>query len=127
MPAAARVTDNHKCPLAEPGPVRHEGGPISHGDSTVLIANQPAARLGDVAVCIGPPDSVKGGSPTVLIGNKQAARMGDPTMHGGVIVAGCPTVKIGDSGGGASVKGGGAPLVEPCAPQGGRVEPDPTM
>jgi hypothetical protein len=35
------------------------------------------------------------GSPTVLIGNMMAARMGDPTMHGGVITIGCPTVMIG--------------------------------
>jgi uncharacterized Zn-binding protein involved in type VI secretion len=35
------------------------------------------------------------GSPTVLIGNLMAARLGDPTVHGGVIVLGCPTVMIG--------------------------------
>jgi len=31
----------------------------------------------------------------VMIGGKPAARMGDTTAHGGVIVAGCPTVQIG--------------------------------
>jgi uncharacterized Zn-binding protein involved in type VI secretion len=36
------------------------------------------------------------GSPTVLIENLMAARIGDPTVHGGVIVMGCPTVEIGD-------------------------------
>jgi uncharacterized Zn-binding protein involved in type VI secretion len=36
------------------------------------------------------------GSPTVLIGNLMAARIGDPTVHGGAIVIGCPTVMIGD-------------------------------
>jgi uncharacterized Zn-binding protein involved in type VI secretion len=36
------------------------------------------------------------GSPTVLIENLMAARLGDPTVHGGVIVMGCPTVEIGD-------------------------------
>ena len=35
------------------------------------------------------------GSMTVMICNKPAARMGDMTAHGGVIVAGCPTVLIG--------------------------------
>jgi uncharacterized Zn-binding protein involved in type VI secretion len=55
----------------------------------------PAARVGDREVCIGPPDSISEGEPTVLIGNKPAARMGDPTSHGGIIVAGCPTVLIG--------------------------------
>ena len=33
--------------------------------------------------------------PTVLIGFLPAARMGDITIHGGVIVVGCPTVMIG--------------------------------
>ena len=36
------------------------------------------------------------GSPTVLIGYMMAARVGDPTVHGGVLVAGLPTVLIGD-------------------------------
>jgi len=35
------------------------------------------------------------GSVTVLIGGQPAARMGDMTVHGGVIVMGCPTVIIG--------------------------------
>jgi uncharacterized Zn-binding protein involved in type VI secretion len=35
------------------------------------------------------------GSPTVLIGGLMAARMLDPTIHGGVIVLGWPTVLIG--------------------------------
>jgi hypothetical protein len=41
------------------------------------------------------------GSPTVLIGNLMAARIGDPTVHGGVIVVGFPTVMIGDIGAGS--------------------------
>jgi len=51
--------------------------------------------MGDMATCVGPPDSIVKGSVTVLIGNKPAARMGDNTAHGGVIVVGCPTVMIG--------------------------------
>lgn len=65
------------------------------GEPTVLIGNLPAARLGDMAVCTGPPDSIVMGSATVLIGGKPAARLGDQTAHGGVIVAGFPTVLIG--------------------------------
>jgi uncharacterized Zn-binding protein involved in type VI secretion len=72
------------------------GGPIlPPGDPTVLIAGMPAARVGDMATCTGPPDSIVMGSATVLIGGKPAARMGDLTAHGGTIVAGCPTVIIG--------------------------------
>ncbi len=96
MGAAARITDMHTCPMVNPGGVPHVGGPIlPPGDPTVLIAGMPAARVGDMATCTGPPDSIVKGSATVLIGGKPAARMGDLTAHGGTIVAGCPTVIIG--------------------------------
>ena len=76
-------------------PVPHVGGPITGpGAPTVLIGGLPAAVLGDMAVCVGPPDSILLGSPTVLITNKPAARMGDTTAHGGSITLGCPTVLI---------------------------------
>lgn len=92
---AARVGDMHTCPLVT-GTVPHVGGPITGpGVPTVLIANMPAAVVGDMATCTGPPDTIAMGSTTVLIGNKPAARMGDQTAHGGVIVAGAPTVLIG--------------------------------
>jgi uncharacterized Zn-binding protein involved in type VI secretion len=61
----------------------------------VLIGGLPAARMGDMCTCTGPPDTIAKGSATVLIGGQPAARMGDQTAHGGVIVVGCPTVLIG--------------------------------
>jgi len=61
----------------------------------VLIGKLPAARVTDMATCVGPPDTIIVGSPTVLIGKLMAARIGDNTMHGGVIVMGFPTVFIG--------------------------------
>jgi uncharacterized Zn-binding protein involved in type VI secretion len=92
---AARLTDMHTCPMFT-GPVPHVGGPISGpGCPTVLIGGLPAARATDMAVCVGPPDTLVPGSPTVLIGGMPASRLGDSTGHGGVIVAGCPTVLIG--------------------------------
>ena len=92
---AARLTDMHTCPMTT-GPVPHVGGPIvGPGIPTVLIANMPAAVVGDMATCVGPPDTIAMGSATVLIGGKPAARMGDQTAHGGVIVVGAPTVLIG--------------------------------
>lgn len=94
MPLAARIGDMHNCPAAE-GPKPHVGGPIVKGSTTVLIGNQPAARQGDQAVCVGPPDSIAKGSATVLIDNMPAARQGDNCSHGGAITAGCPTVIIG--------------------------------
>jgi uncharacterized Zn-binding protein involved in type VI secretion len=65
------------------------------GAPNVIIGNMPAARVGDMAVCVGPPDTIAKGSMTVLIGGKPAARIGDLTAHGGSIVAGFPTVMIG--------------------------------
>ncbi len=95
MPPAARITDMHTCPMVT-GLVPHVGGPVlPPGEPTVLIGDMPAARVGDMATCVGPPDTIVMGSSTVLIGGMPAARMGDMTAHGGVIVAGCPTVIIG--------------------------------
>lgn len=96
MPPAARLTDMHTCPMVNPGPVPHVGGPISGpGVPTVLIGGIPAAVVGDMCVCVGPPDTIAKGSGTVMIGGKPSARMGDSTAHGGVIVVGLPTVMIG--------------------------------
>ena len=98
MPNAARLTDMHTCPMQTPGlpPVPHVGGPIiGPGVPTVLIGKLPAAVMGDMATCVGPPDTIIKGSTTVMIGGKPAARMGDTTAHGGGIIMGCPTVIIG--------------------------------
>lgn len=98
MPPAARVSDMHTCPMATPGtpPIPHVGGPILPPCAvTVLIGGLPAARVSDMAMCVGPPDTIAKGSATVLINNLPAARLGDQTAHGGVIVVGCPTVLIG--------------------------------
>jgi uncharacterized Zn-binding protein involved in type VI secretion len=85
----------HVCPMVTVL-VPHVGGPITApGCPTVLIGGLPAARVGDMCVCVGPPDVIILGSFTVLIGGQPAARMGDMTAHGGVIVGPCcPTVII---------------------------------
>ncbi len=97
MPPAARLGDMHVCPMITPGtpPIPHVGGPIILGSATVLIGGQPAARVGDMATCVGPPDSIAMGSFTVMIEGKPAARLGDMTVHGGSIVVGFPMVMIG--------------------------------
>ncbi len=85
----------HVCPMVTVL-VPHVGGPIlAPGCPTVLIGGQPAARLGDMCTCVGPPDVIVLGSTSVLIGGQPAARMGDLTAHGGTIVIGLPTVTIG--------------------------------
>jgi uncharacterized Zn-binding protein involved in type VI secretion len=95
MQPAARIGDWHTCPMMNPGPVPHVGGPIMTGMPDVMIGGMPAARISDMLVCAGPPDVIVQGSMTVNIGFMPAARLGDTTAHGGVIVMGCPTVMIG--------------------------------
>ena len=98
MPPAARLTDMHVCPMVSPTPVPvpHVGGPVlGPGVPTVLIGKLPAAVVGDLLVCVGPPDSIVKGSASVMIGGKPAARMGDSTAHGGSVLLGLPTVMIG--------------------------------
>jgi uncharacterized Zn-binding protein involved in type VI secretion len=96
---AARIGDMHMCPMVTPGvpPIPHVGGPIvGPGCPTVLIGGMPAAVMGDMCTCVGPPDTIVLGSVGVMIGGKPAARMGDICAHGGSIVLGCPTVLIGE-------------------------------
>jgi uncharacterized Zn-binding protein involved in type VI secretion len=87
----------------------HVGGPVATGAPTVFIGGVSAARVGDMCVCKGPLDAITKGSATVLIGGKPAARLGDQCAHGGKIVAGMPTVFIGDAG------AAGVPFKEICS------------
>jgi uncharacterized Zn-binding protein involved in type VI secretion len=94
MPAA-RIGDMHTCPMVT-GIVPHVGGPILPPCAvTVLIGGIPAARVTDMATCVGPPDVIAKGSMTVLTVSLMQARIGDLTVHGGVIVIGLPTVLVG--------------------------------
>jgi uncharacterized Zn-binding protein involved in type VI secretion len=68
--------------------------------------------MGDMCVCVGPPDTIVLGSTGVMIGGKPAARMGDQCAHGGKIVVGCPTVMIGESGGGGGGGGGALSVID---------------
>ncbi len=92
---AARLTDMHVCPMVD-GVLPHVGGPIAGPCApTVIVGGMPAARIGDMLVCVGPPDVIAMGSMKVIIAGSPAARMGDSTAHGGVIVFGFPTILIG--------------------------------
>ena len=76
-------------------PAPHKGGAILKGCPTVLIGEERAARVGDIAWCEGgSDDAIESGESTVLIGEKPAAREGDKT-DGGRIVSGSRTVTIG--------------------------------
>jgi len=95
MPPAARIGDMHTCPMVT-GVVPHVGGPVAGPCApSVMIGGQPAAKVGDIVICVGPPDTIVKGSSTVLIAGMPAARLGDLTAHGGAIVQGFPTVMIG--------------------------------
>src|SRR5438105_37613 len=104
MPAAARITDGHRCPV-------HAGGPIDAGCKSVIIGHEPAARVGDTLVCPPGHDVIEEGDSTVLIGFQPAARIGDGTAHGGNVAAGCPTVIIG---GGPASLSTDKPFCEDC-------------
>ena len=117
MPPAARISDMHTCPMVNPGPVPHVGGPITTGSSNVLIGFMPAARVTDKAICVPAVDTIQAGASNVIITNQQAARIGDPTVHGGVIVTGCPTVIIGtttQSSALAAASAAGTPFCAEC-------------
>lgn len=96
---AATIGSMHVCPMCT-GTTPHVGGPVSGpGVPTVLIGGKPAAVMGDMCVCAGPPDTIVQGCGTVLIGGKPAATVGDMTAHGGSITVGEPTVLIGTGAG----------------------------
>lgn len=100
---AATVGSMHICPMCNPGtpPPPHVGGPVSGpGVPTVLIGGKPAAVMGDMCTCLGPPDTIVQGEGTVLIGGKPAATIGSMTAHGGSITVGESTVLIGTGGSG---------------------------
>lgn len=95
MQPASRLTDMHTCPMVT-GVVPHVGGPVTApGAPTVLIDSLPAARVSDMCVCVGPPDTIAMGSGTVITSGMPQARIGDMPAHGGVIILGCRTVIVG--------------------------------
>lgn len=80
---------NHVCPMVEPGPKPHVGGPISETQALVTVEGVPVAVVGDKCTCVvGGPDTISGGSSIVFIEGKALVRIGDPTAHGGRVVEG---------------------------------------
>lgn len=61
-------TDIHACLTPSPVPP-HGPGVVTTPSTTVMIANMPAARMGDtITEAIGPPNTIVKGEPTVIIG-----------------------------------------------------------
>lgn len=95
MMPAARVGDMHVCPMVT-GVVPHVGGPVlPPGGILTLVGKMPAARVADMAFCVGPPDVIVMGSFKCMIQKMPAARMTSLTAHGGTVVMGFPMVLIG--------------------------------
>lgn len=69
MSSMAGISDMHTCPVLVPAPP-HGPGFVTRGSSTVNIGNLPAARQGDrVFEACGGPDPIATGCPTVSIGD----------------------------------------------------------
>ncbi len=66
-PAWRAVADTHGCKLFD-GLKPHVGGVVLKGSTTVRIGGFPAARVGDVVVEPGLPNTIATGAPTVRIG-----------------------------------------------------------
>jgi uncharacterized Zn-binding protein involved in type VI secretion len=101
----ARLQDMHICLMQTPAvvPIPHVGGPImGPGAMTVTAGGMPVSVLGDIAICVGPPDVMVMGSPTVTAMGLPIVRITDFSAHGAMTLIGMPTVMIGDSGGAGS-------------------------
>ncbi len=91
----ATIGSMHVCPMCS-GTVPHIGGPVSGpGAPNVLINNKPAALMGDMCVCVGPPDVIAQGAPNVFFNGVPVVCVGDMTAHGGAVTQGEPNVIIG--------------------------------
>jgi uncharacterized Zn-binding protein involved in type VI secretion len=67
MPAWRATADFHTCPLVS-GTVPHVGGVVAVGSVTVLINSLPAARMGDIIIEPGGPNTIVLGCVNVMIG-----------------------------------------------------------
>ncbi|CAN5486721.1 PAAR domain-containing protein [soil metagenome] len=92
MPAAVRVTDI----------TNHGGTIVGPGVPTVNIGGMPAAVVGDMHVCVIPPNTGHitsspfiAGSGTVMIGGRPAIRTTDSCICGAMAAVGFPTVNLG--------------------------------
>lgn len=63
----ATIGSIHVCPMCS-GSTPHVGGPITGpGSPNILVNNKPAALMGDMCTCVGPPDVIVQGAPNVFL------------------------------------------------------------
>tara|TARA_Y100000034_G_scaffold119527_1_gene161428 strand:+ start:1205 stop:1750 length:546 start_codon:yes stop_codon:yes gene_type:complete len=91
---AARLGDPTQCPQTG-----HASQRLVSGATDVLFDDKPAARLGDTSSCGSPLTSQLIGN--VLINGRPAAVLGSVGAHGDRVVAGSPTILIGNQPGSA--------------------------
>lgn len=94
MNGVARLGDMHVCP-GMTGPAPHVGGPVKPGPRTVFVDGRPVACVGDMCLCVGPPDAISRGSGSVFAGNLPVAHRLSGTAHGGVVLQGSTSVFVG--------------------------------
>lgn len=85
----------HVCPMVEPGPRPHVGGPVvKTGQNFVCVEGVPIATVSDKCLCSGVPTTagITGGSSVAKINGKNVARLGDACEHGGRLVQGVPWI-----------------------------------
>lgn len=93
--SAATLGCQHSCP-AYTGDDAHQGGPVLQGSPDCFGGGKSFCRSGDPLHCNhSSPDVAADGSATVFINGLPASRRGDPTVHGGLITEGEPTIFIG--------------------------------
>jgi uncharacterized Zn-binding protein involved in type VI secretion len=86
----------HVCPMVDPGPKPHAGGPVSStAQSFVCVDGVPIATVGDKCTCTGVPTAagMTSGSSVAKIGGRPIARL-DACEHGGRLVQGVPWLTI---------------------------------
>ena len=86
---------HHICPMVDPGPKPHVGGPvISTGQTYVTVDGIPVATVTDSTLCSGVPTTaaITSGSSIAKIDGKKVARLGDSCEHGGKLVQGVPWI-----------------------------------
>jgi uncharacterized Zn-binding protein involved in type VI secretion len=88
----------HICPMVDPGPRPHVGGPVkSTGQNFLKVNGVPIATVGDKCLCTGVAPktaTITGGSSVAKINGKKIARVGDTCQHGGRLVQGAPWLKF---------------------------------
>jgi len=91
MPVALKG-HQHICPMVDPGPKPHIGGPVvSTRQSFVTVEGVPISTIGDGLLCTGVPatsDKITRGSSVASIEGRRIARIGDSCAHGGKLVEG---------------------------------------